>query len=474
MAKLSVIGLDGVNWKILRIAMEKGLMPNMEEILEDSYTARLETTYPPVTGPAWTAIMTGENPGRTGLFDFVEHTEGGRPYTSADIDSETIYERLSLEYDVCMVNLPMSYPPKFSGQFVGSFLAPEDDYVRPESLEEEFDFSGYRKSISATDKAFNVVQAASDVAEDKEDLVEEVLDYQDFFFLLFSAPDWVMHNLYHRMLEGDERPFRPFAIIDEALGEVRERSDNLILMSDHGFKTYDTVFHVNQWLKDRGFLEVSGTMESQWVDNSLIEYGLKAVSSSRVARRIAQKIYSATEKVVPIPDNVKVRLAGALSDGIDMEESRAFCPSSDISAIYVNDDRFQGVVNAEERNELIEEILEKLPEEVQARRADEIYSGEHVDRGPDIIFTGEDHKISRGVYGKVFAEAKLNHHGRKGFFAATGENFTSPEGMHDISLYDFAPTVADLFGVEFSADGEVIPVVKERIDSASDVSDIDF
>jgi len=34
MPKLSVIGLDGVNWTILNHAMEKGLMPNLKQILD--------------------------------------------------------------------------------------------------------------------------------------------------------------------------------------------------------------------------------------------------------------------------------------------------------------------------------------------------------------------------------------------------------------------------------------------------------
>ncbi len=462
MPKLSVIGLDGVNWRILELAVEKGLMPNLESALDGSYTAELETTYPSVTGPAWTSIVTGDNPAEHGIFDFVDHIQGGRPYSSNDIDSETIYERIAEEGEVTVINLPMSYPPRFDGEFVGSFLAPEDDYVRPKSLEEKFDFSRYRKSISAADKSFRVIKAAEGTASDKNRLIDALLDDQDFFYALFSAPDWIMHNHYREMAEGEnDDAFQVFGIIDDCIETVLERSDNVMFLSDHGFKAFDGVFYVNEWLKREGYLETSGAMKSNWSDSSLVNLFLELVSGNRTTRKAAREIYTALEPVLPLPENVKVRLNAALSDGIDMERSEAFCPSSGIRGIYINDERFEGVV--EDSEALRDEIIEQLPDYMNPLTREEVYSGKRFEEAPDIIFREDEYRISRAIYGRVTSDNKVNHHGRKGFLAATGENFESRDERDERVLYDVAPTIAELFGLDFEADGEAIDIVKERL-----------
>ena len=48
--------------------------------------------------------------------------------------------------------------------------------------------------------------------------------------------------------------------IDECVGEVRRAfpSTPLIILSDHGFTSFDRTIHLNTWLKDRGFLNLTG------------------------------------------------------------------------------------------------------------------------------------------------------------------------------------------------------------------------
>ncbi|MFB6191329.1 MAG: alkaline phosphatase family protein [Candidatus Nanohaloarchaea archaeon] len=462
MPKLSVIGLDGVDWDVLERAFEKGLMPNTQEVVEGGYSADLETTYPPVTGPAWTSIMTGVNPGRHGVFDFIDHTEGGRPYDSRDIQADTIYGELSRRGEVCVVNLPLSYPPGFDGDFVGSFLAPDDDFIRPRSLGERFDFDDYKKSLDASEKAFSLVKSSRKAASDKKRLVEGLMDDQDLFFLLFSATDWVMHDHYHEMKEGrNEDAFDVFRIVDEAIGIARERSDNLILLSDHGFQSFEKVFHVNQWLKDNGYLETGGSMDDLFNDSPVVSTALDALSRFELTRRLSLNAFIAVKDFLPIPENHRIGVETGLSEGIDMEESRAFTPSSGIRGIYINDDRFSGVV--EDRGEVVEEILAELPDTVDAYRREEIFDGPETDNAPDIVFEETDERVMKSLYGAQHSSRRTNHHGRVGFLAAEGEDFGSG-GRDRRSIYDVAPTIAGLFGIEFEADGEPLPFIQGRID----------
>lgn len=461
MPKLSVIGLDGVNWKILEHAIDKGLMPNFEKILDEGARAELETTYPPVTGPAWTSIMTGDNPATHGVFDFVNHVEGGRPYSSQDIETETVYEKIAERGDVAVVNLPLSYPPRFKGEFVGSFLAPEDDYVFPEELKQRYDFSDYKKSISAIEKSLNVVESSSKAARDKKELMDEIMADQDFFYLLFSAPDWIMHNHYHRMEKGDaEEAFEVFRIMDDAIGTAYERSDNLILLSDHGFHSFDKVFYVNRWLHDHGYLETRGAMGLKWSDNRFINAVLEPVSKNRFTRRLARKIYTHTESFVPLPENVKVRLNAAVSEGIDLDRSEAFCPSSGIRGVYINDGRFEGVVENPEA--VREKLMSELPEDVKPVSRDNVFEGPELRKAPDVVFEERKSRVSRSIYREAFGRKTVNHHGRRGFFYATGENFESRD-LGVVSLYDVAPTIAELFELDFEADGDPIDIVSRSI-----------
>jgi len=471
MAKLSVIGLDGVNHTVLEHAIEKGLMPNLKELKDRGCFTELETTYPPVTGPAWTSIMTGVNPGRHNIYDFLDHLTG-KPYSSKDIESETVYEKIAKRGEVTLINLPLSYPPNFEGEFVGSFLAPEDDFVRPKELKKEFDFSRYKKSISAREKSTNVIDSSISAAEDKKDLMDELLGEQDMFFMLFSATDWIMHNHYHKMEDGKpEKAFKIFKIIDESIGAVRERSENIILLSDHGFQNFEKTFHVNQFLKDIGCLETKGSMGSMWTDSTTVDLFLDVVTGFGPLKKAVRKTYLLLQGHLPLPENVKVRLGTALSDGIDMENTKAFCPSSGIRGIYINDQRFEGA--ADESFEIRKDILEKLPEYTNPLKGEEVFSGHFAGKAPDIIFEEQEHRITRSIYGKQESDLAVNHHGRRGFFLAEGENF-SEEDLDLVSLYDVAPTIASLFGLAMDADGETLPIVNKEIRLTSEDIPRDF
>lgn len=53
---------------------------------------------------------------------------------------------------------------------------------------------------------------------------------------------------------------RTYQAVDEAIGEVRRAAPaaKLIVMSDHGFTSFDRSFQLNAWLRERGFLVQNG------------------------------------------------------------------------------------------------------------------------------------------------------------------------------------------------------------------------
>ena len=64
------------------------------------------------------------------------------------------------------------------------------------------------------------------------------------------------------MLWGKHEPelLRVYREIDRCVGEVMRQhpSAELIVMSDHGFTTFDRAVHLNAWLNHRGFLSLNG------------------------------------------------------------------------------------------------------------------------------------------------------------------------------------------------------------------------
>src|SRR3954465_6954965 len=69
--KLLVIGLDGASFNVLDSLIEKGHLKNLARLIDGGARAELETTFPPITAVAWSSFMTGKNPGKHGIFEFV-------------------------------------------------------------------------------------------------------------------------------------------------------------------------------------------------------------------------------------------------------------------------------------------------------------------------------------------------------------------------------------------------------------------
>ena len=69
--RLIMLGFDGMDHKLVTQYMDEGLLPNLAG-LRDSFTfSELYSTYPPESPVAWSAMVTGTNPGKTGVFDFL-------------------------------------------------------------------------------------------------------------------------------------------------------------------------------------------------------------------------------------------------------------------------------------------------------------------------------------------------------------------------------------------------------------------
>jgi predicted AlkP superfamily phosphohydrolase/phosphomutase len=95
------------------------------------------------------------------------------------------------------------------------------------------------------------------VFEDERNLLRYSLNHFSggLLFFYFSSIDQNSHMLWGR---NEAELLEVYRAIDSCIGEVQRKAPKaeLIVMSDHGFTTFDRAVHLNAWLNHRGFLSL--------------------------------------------------------------------------------------------------------------------------------------------------------------------------------------------------------------------------
>ena len=70
--RMIVLGVDGMDPKLVRQYLDEGVLPNIKNLIESGGDFReLGTSSPPQSPVAWSNLAIGGNPGRHGVFDFI-------------------------------------------------------------------------------------------------------------------------------------------------------------------------------------------------------------------------------------------------------------------------------------------------------------------------------------------------------------------------------------------------------------------
>lgn len=69
--RVIVLGFDGMDYGLTHELIANGQLPNFAKLSESATFTALETTTPPQSPVAWTTFITGSDPGRHGIFDFI-------------------------------------------------------------------------------------------------------------------------------------------------------------------------------------------------------------------------------------------------------------------------------------------------------------------------------------------------------------------------------------------------------------------
>ena len=66
-----IIGLDGLAPELAEKFMAEGKLPHLSKLREEGHYSRLQTTTPAISPVAWSSFMTGANPSKHNIFDFL-------------------------------------------------------------------------------------------------------------------------------------------------------------------------------------------------------------------------------------------------------------------------------------------------------------------------------------------------------------------------------------------------------------------
>jgi predicted AlkP superfamily phosphohydrolase/phosphomutase len=360
--RVCVIGLDGTPASYLRAQIDRGALPNIAALARDGSLVSARAPLPPISSVSWASASTGTNPGRHGIFGFVERRRDSWDITftnSATIREPAVWKRAAeAGLRSIVVNIPGTYPAQRPGDgiLVSGFVSPTlEKSVQPPSLlpflrERDYlidvDLSlGHRDLDAFMEQMFTHHEARTRVLVD---LLEG--ERCDLFYVAFTGTDRLHHFLWEQMERGEEpwatRFLEYYAAVDASVGELAGRVPDdclLLLLSDHGFCRLEQEVFVNRWLERDGWLALSDP-----------------------ALSIASVIPERTRAYCMDPGRLYLNLAG--------REPRGVVPPSD----------YDGV-----RDEL-KSWAEGLPFVERVATREEAFHGPAAERGPDLVLVSRN------------------------------------------------------------------------------------
>ncbi len=482
------IGLDGANWDLLGTWLSEGRLPNLQRLIDDGVGGVSESCLPPITVPNWKCYATGKNPGKLDVFRFDRIDTANRDHVfhdATDFKSAELWDYLNDEgMTAGVVNKPSTYPPKEIDGFVvaGGPDASETTYRSLDSgfatppdvetfLREELDYRVHpNPMISPTEKGEAEIEAVLDLIDLRFEAAERLLERENPDFLHMTV--FYSMALQHYFWNG-EPVRRAWERIDENLGRFLDSDHDVLVMSDHGTWHVDTVFYVNAWLAEHGYLTADAG-----VDSTLRRLGVTKERALSVAKRLgmAETLGNAVperiQRMVPWKEGVK---ADRVLSVLDWDETTAV--ASNQGPIYLNISRDDPEYEAL-RDELIEGLEAVThPETGQSlvkavHRGEEFYTGPYADHAPDLLLDqGQNVHVSDAVGpDEAVADAGVWEGGNmpEGIFLFSGPSFRSQGLTQRTSITDLAPTLLHSMGaaVPDDMDGEVLDVFATGSESA--------
>ena len=510
--KAVVIGLDAATWTLIRPWMAEGSMPNLARLMKNGVSGSLESILPPITPPAWTSFMTGKNPGKHGIFHFVETEHGGYAMNYANATSRrspTVWKLLNdAGYSVGTMNIPFTYPPEpLNGFQISGMDTPSESspFIHPPELRDELvkHLGGIQLDLRflgamTTDERRNQVLAEMEEMDrqwTKAALYLLENHPQDVMMFVFMSIDTVQHYFWQHM-DKDHFIHDPklapkfgdairkvYERLDAAAGQIIDRlpSDtSFFVVSDHGGgPVVDRTIYLNRYLAQLGLLHYKkkATSGLSTLGKKVLRAGFSLLRS-RLTSRQKSRLADLFPKILQ-----KTELAYTAFTSIDWSRTKAYCSEVLASppSIWINlkGVKPQGIVDPADYETLIKQIIAKLAELKDPRngrpvinrvyRRDEIFHGPFAKEGADLVLdwwsenslfsTQPSFPEDSDKPALVIREHKPSEssewggtHRLHGIIVARAPALKTGAAIEDAHLIDLAPTILHLLGVSVPED----------------------
>ena len=500
-----LLGLDGVTFDLVDPLLARGKMPTLARLVRDGVRARLRSTCPPVSAPAWVTFLTGNGPGKHGVFGF--QNLDARRYSgfhetlvnSSYFRGDTLLDHLATVSDVRALayRVPMTYPAWHIPNAVVVSGPPLPDrrraYAEPAGVEAEIGAASplTHDELEAAKRARDV--AAIDACNRYElDLLERTLGRYltagyELVIGFTGIPDglhhafWALHDPGSPLHEPDAPAAlrtvieRWYQEIDATIGRITAsvgEDTAVVVMSDHGGGPAPTRHvNLNAFLRGAGYLASAGGGRARLAGNV-----------RRLVDRARQDLPGRVWLKHHLPERVQRRLRGLrhATSAIAWERTRAYAIPIfyPITAVWVNlaGRQPRGIVAPggeyeQVRDELVRELAGLRDPETGApliaavRRREEVYAGAHLADAPDLIVEtvpgyhgGFDLERLVTDVPRAALAAVSGSHTPEGIFVAAGGPFRRGVQLEAPELADVLPTALHLLGAPLpdDLDGRVL------------------
>lgn len=495
MNKVVVIGLDGAPFPLIQKWVNSGDLPNLAQITNRGSFGVLRSTIPVHSPTAWSTFITGLNPGKHGVYDFVRREPESyrlRVTRSNQIAGASLWHLLSTNgRKVGIMNVPMTYPPEEVNGFLISGLGTPDyvSYTYPPSLSQELNSAGYRvnkKFFYDPERIDEWLEDLHQVSELRGKIACQLMRDKtwDFFMVVFRNTDEICHFFWRHMdsTHPEHDPGAPekyksaildlYRRVDHWVGEIRKAAGNdtnIIVMSDHGAgPLYKDVF-INEWLLANGWLKLKEEPPKRRLIDSFSRrtgFTRKQISDALtrlhlhrlevlIKRLLGDRIY-----VLPRDDRPE------FSTAIDWSDTKAYSFGY-YGQIFINLKGREpaGIVDpGQEYTILRQEIAQKLYELIDPEDSqgvvdrvffkEELFDGPYLNEAPDLLAIMRDLSyITRKGYefaqerGVLFRKPYTNESGShriEGILIGSGPDLASIPDLPDHDIQDLTPTLLHL------------------------------
>ncbi|HLJ34878.1 MAG TPA: alkaline phosphatase family protein [Ktedonobacteraceae bacterium] len=472
MVRVVVIGIDGLDADLLRVYGPS--LPNLRLLMLESPYLELQSCFPPDHAPSWASIYTGRNPAQHGIlsissipsiFSIQSNPEQAGSSTSCIPEGETFWERASQAGKrVCIVNPLFPYFASTLNGVMHAFPSWDSQEVG----------AGKKRSFA------RFCQSLHTITEQQTAIGLELLQREpwDVFFIQFPALDAVQHLFWRYSDPGD--PAYPgknehsgrirdcYALFDRVIGRFRAAMGDdcvLLIVSGYGHgRGHLHYLNLNEWLRAEGLL-VTQPRHAR-LTRLFYAHALNARARQRSLALLTLQHAHPTYLSGSFADEYIISqqyIARHIDQQATLAQVAMMPHSPTFGGISLNQAAIQArrsTGNYEQvRNSIVQRLLHMRlhgrPVVHRAKVREEMYSGEYIDRFPDILFElRNEYGVSAAVHVPLTTN-NLLHSIVSGAHQMQGVLLLGnlPTGIHicetgnEPTVMDVAPTIISLLGI---------------------------